>query len=101
MAIRFLMSRRILAGLCALILAGFPPQARGYSVLTHEAIIDIFWLDTIQPVLLKRFPGATEEQLKQAHAYAYGWFGAIPSSESTGHIDYHRTVYTWTYAPGY
>jgi hypothetical protein len=72
MAIRFLMNRRILAGLCALILAGFPPQARGYSVLTHEAIIDIFWLDTIQPVLIKRFPGATEEQLKQAHAYAYG-----------------------------
>src|SRR5712691_7265476 len=72
MAIRFLMNRRILASLCTLILAGFPPQARGYSVLTHEAIIDIFWLDTIQPVLIKRFPGATEEQLKQAHAYAYG-----------------------------
>jgi hypothetical protein len=72
MAIRFLINRRILAGLCALILAGFPPQACGYSVLTHEAIIDIFWLDTIQPVLIKRFPGATEEQLKEAHAYAYG-----------------------------
>ncbi len=37
----------------------------------------------------------------QARAYAYGWFGAIPSSESTGHMAYHRTLYTWTYAPGY
>jgi hypothetical protein len=37
----------------------------------------------------------------QARAYAYGWFGAIPSSESTGHMAYHRTLYTWTYVPGY
>ncbi len=36
-----------------------------------------------------------------ARAYAYGWFGAVPSSESTGHMDYRRTGYTWTYAPGY
>ena len=36
-----------------------------------------------------------------ARAYSYGWFGSIPSSESTGHTDYHGTAYTWTYAPGY
>jgi hypothetical protein len=47
----------------------------GYSVLTHEAIIDAAWKDNIVPVLLQRFPGATPEQLLQAHAYAYG--GAI------------------------
>src|SRR3979490_743117 len=47
----------------------------GYSVLTHEAIIDAAWKDDIVPVLLKRFPNATPEQLLQAHAYAYG--GAI------------------------
>ena len=47
----------------------------GYSVLTHEAIIDAAWKDSIVPVLLKRFPDATPEQLIQAHAYAYG--GAI------------------------
>jgi hypothetical protein len=51
---------------------GFPEPARSYSVLTHEAIIDTLWLDTIQPVLIKRFPQATEQQLKEAHAYAYG-----------------------------
>jgi hypothetical protein len=51
------------------------PEARSYSVLTHEAIIDSLWIDSLRPVLLKRFPDATEEQLNEAHAYAYG--GAI------------------------
>jgi hypothetical protein len=72
MAIRLLMNSRSLAGLCALLLFGFPQQARSYSVLTHEAIIDTLWLDAIRPVLIKRFPGASEEQLREAHAYAYG-----------------------------
>jgi Zinc dependent phospholipase C len=43
-----------------------------YSVLTHEEVVDLLWKDEIQPLLLKRFPGATAEQLHQAHAYAYG-----------------------------
>jgi hypothetical protein len=30
------------------------------------------WRDHLQPLLLKRFPGATEEDLRKAHAYAYG-----------------------------
>ncbi len=46
-----------------------------YSVLTHEEIVDLLWSDEIQPLLLKRFPGLTEDQLKEAHAYAYG--GAV------------------------
>jgi hypothetical protein len=55
-----------------LLLFGFPPSACSYSVLSNEAIIDSLWLDSIQPVLIKRFPQATEEQLKEAHAYTYG-----------------------------
>jgi hypothetical protein len=51
------------------------PDCAGYSVLTHEAIIDAAWKDSIEPVLLSRFPGANESELLQAHAYAYG--GAI------------------------
>jgi hypothetical protein len=51
------------------------PDCAGYSVLTHEAIIDAAWKDGIQPLLLRRFPNATPEELLQAHAYAYG--GAI------------------------
>ena len=46
-----------------------------YSVLTHEAIIDAAWKDSIEPLLLSRFPNATPEELLQAHAYVYG--GAI------------------------
>ena len=43
-----------------------------YSVLTHEEIIDLLWLSEIRPLLLQRFPGLTEDQIKEAHAYAYG-----------------------------
>ena len=44
----------------------------GYTVLTHEAIIDSVWDTTLKKLLLKRFPAATPEELEQAHAYAYG-----------------------------
>ena len=46
-----------------------------YSVLTHEEIVDLLWTDELSPLLLKRFPTLTEEQLKEAHGYAYG--GAV------------------------
>jgi hypothetical protein len=46
-----------------------------YSVLTHEEIVDLLWSDEIRPLLLKRFPSLTEDQLKEAHGYAYG--GAV------------------------
>ena len=65
--------RRLLAVVIALIL--FPAPSSAYSVLTHEAIIDSAWEGNLRPLLLKRFPDATHEQLKEAHAYAYG--GAI------------------------
>jgi len=51
------------------------PDCQGYSVLTHEAIIDAAWKNAIVPLLLSRFPGATQEELLQAHSYVYG--GAI------------------------
>lgn len=58
-----------------LVLFGWPSQTAAYSVLSHEAIIDAAWDTDIRPLLLKRFPAATPEQLKEAHGYAYG--GAI------------------------
>lgn len=64
----------LIALLIAIVVA-IPQVTPAYSVLTHEAIIDQSWNDSIQPLLLKRFPGATAEQLREAHAYAYG--GAI------------------------
>jgi Zinc dependent phospholipase C len=53
----------------------YVPDCAGYSILTHEAIIDAAWKDNIEPLLLKRFPDATPEDLLKAHAYVYG--GAI------------------------
>ncbi len=44
----------------------------GYSILSHEEIIDIAWDSDIRPALLKRFPQATPKELAEAHAYAYG-----------------------------
>ena len=57
----------ILASLLLCCGAGF-----GYSVLTHEEIVDLLWSSQIQPLILRRFPGLTDEQIKEAHAYAYG-----------------------------
>ncbi len=59
--------------LCALLMCGGSSFA--YSVLTHEEIVDLVWKDEIRPLLLKRFPALTEEQITEAHAYAYG--GAV------------------------
>ena len=47
-------------------------SASSYSVLTHEAIIDSTWDSAIKPLLLKRFPASTVDELTQAHGYAYG-----------------------------
>jgi hypothetical protein len=46
-----------------------------YSVLTHEAIIDSSWDASLKPLLVRRFPRATPEELIDAHAHAYA--GAI------------------------
>lgn len=48
------------------------PSARAYSVLTHEQVIDLAWQDQLRPLLLKRFPDATPDDLRKAHAFAYG-----------------------------
>lgn len=61
---------RAAAVVCLLLVAAVHSGA--YSVLTHEQIVDMVWLDGIRPMLLKRFPNATEEQLRKAHAHAYG-----------------------------
>ena len=44
----------------------------GYSVLSHEEVIDLAWNSDILPALLKRFPNSTPDELKRAHSFAYG-----------------------------
>jgi len=48
------------------------PPLKGYSVLGHEALIDAAWEPFIVPLLLSRYPNATDAQLREAHAFAYG-----------------------------
>src|SRR4030088_2998495 len=56
-----------------IVMCGAPSFA--YSVLTHEEVVDLLWSDEIRPLLLKRYPGLSEDEIKEAHAYAYG--GAV------------------------
>jgi hypothetical protein len=67
------MWNKILLGLS--LVTYLPPACTAYGVLTHEAIIDAAWKDSIEPLLRARYPNATPEELLRAHAYVYG--GAI------------------------
>src|SRR6478736_150623 len=64
---------RALAVLFALLVGAGSSHA--YSVLTHEEIIDLLWNDHLRPMILARYPGLTDDQIREAHAYAYG--GAV------------------------
>src|SRR6185369_10718248 len=68
-----LLSKRLARILAVIVIVGMcAGSMSGYSVLTHEQVVDLMWRDQIQPRLLKRFPKATPEDLQKAHAYAYG-----------------------------
>jgi hypothetical protein len=67
-------TRLVVANIVAILLFVFLSAGvgNGYSVLTHEEIVDLLWKDQLRPMLIERFPQATDDDLKQAHAYAYG-----------------------------
>ena len=67
-----------------------PVRAKAYSVLTHQALIDAAWDSHLKPLLKRKFPQATDEQLKEAHAYAYG--GAI--APDMGYYPYGSKFFT-------
>jgi hypothetical protein len=65
-----------IAGALTLVLALLAPRdANAYSVLAHEANIDALWQTSLRPLLARRFPRATDDEIAQARAYAYG--GAV------------------------
>ena len=66
------MSRCCCRLLFALLLAFVPPNLFSYSVLTHEAVVDALWNESIQPLIKERFPNLSDQDLKAAHAFAYG-----------------------------
>jgi len=59
-------------------------------VLAHEAIIDAAWKTDVRPLLLKRFPNTTPDELRQAHACAYG--GAI--IQDMGYYPYGNKLFS-------
>lgn len=62
--------------ICAVaLLLVFPERGQAYSVMSHQAIIDVEWETGIKPALRARFPEATEDEINRGQAYAYG--GAI------------------------
>jgi hypothetical protein len=52
-----------------------PRDAGAYSILAHEANIDALWNTSLRPLLARRFPGATADEVAGARAFAYG--GAV------------------------
>jgi hypothetical protein len=68
----------------------FSYQGTCLGVLTHEAIIDASWDKIILPQLKSRYPSATSEELKIAHAYAYG--GAV--SPDMGYYPFGSHLFT-------
>jgi hypothetical protein len=71
-------------------LLAWPRTLTGYSILSHETIIDSAWKTDLRPLLLKRFPEATHLDLRQAHACAYG--GAI--IQDLGYFPYGRKFFS-------
>ncbi len=71
---RFLHSWRaaISLGVAMVVAQACAVPCAAYSVLTHEEVVDLAWKDNLLPLLKKRFPAATDEELKKAHAFAYG-----------------------------
>jgi hypothetical protein len=65
-----------LALVCALTLIfACPDTTEAYSVMSHQAIIDVVWESSMKPAIRKRFPNASEDDINRGQAYAYG--GAI------------------------
>ncbi|HZD33171.1 MAG TPA: zinc dependent phospholipase C family protein, partial [Candidatus Angelobacter sp.] len=59
-------------GLTLLLLMFVPQWVAAYSALTHEQVVDLAWTSRIEPLLRQRFPNASDAELTEAHAYAYG-----------------------------
>jgi hypothetical protein len=75
--------------ICFIILATscLPLKGHCFSILAHEAIIDAEWDITLKPLLLKKYPAATLDDLIKAHAYTYGGslvadMGYMPGGDS-------------------
>ena len=85
------MSKTLLKAILSLFFINFLSlNLSAYSLLTHEAIIDLSWKKSIEPSLLEKYPNSSAEQLLKAHSYAYG--GAI--MPDIGYSPFGSMIYT-------
>ena len=64
--------RGSIIGLALTLVVVMASPSSAYSVLTHEATIDVTWDTTLRPLLLQRFPGTSADALLRARSFAYG-----------------------------
>ena len=66
------MNRGATIAIASVLALSMAAPARAYSVLAHETMVDSAWDDMIAPLLKKRFPQATRDDITHARAFAYG-----------------------------
>jgi len=76
--------------LFVLLISFLPFSVAAFGVLTHEAIVDASWDASIVPLLKKKYPVSTADDLKEAHAYAYG--GAV--APDMGYYPFGSAMFT-------
>ena len=64
--------RRSIIGLAVAIVMVTASPLSAYSVLSHEATIDVTWDTLLEPLLKQRFPRASADDLVRARSFAYG-----------------------------
>ncbi len=89
---------RLLALFLIVPVVTIPRLADAFSVLAHQGIVDSAWNDSVAPEIRRRFPQASDDELEQARAFAYGGshvadLGYFPlgSKLFTGLVHYERT----------
>ena len=66
------MRRGLLIACAVSALIALGSRVEAYSVLTHQAAIDAAWDSNIRPLLLRRYPRSSTDDLLRARSYAYG-----------------------------
>ncbi len=67
-----LIVKAFIFALVLLTMLALPSEVRAYSIFAHETLVDAAWESSILPLLRRRFPHATPEDILSAHAFAYG-----------------------------
>jgi len=64
--------RGSIIGLVVAVIVVTASPLSAYSVLSHEATIDVTWDKVLEPLLKQRFPRASADDMLRARAFAYG-----------------------------